>query len=542
MRADALQSYCSVLQVPDERVKRADSLQGYHLVEDLPASQLKMPTREHYDVLLTAFGSALDLTISYQDFPLLEIRAGIVTRDIAVSLVDLLGRPDGAILTLDLQLNKAEMLRDLRNQDGSREWILYLFSENVERLFESPLPQIDTELFTERHRPTTIVVSDSNYFYEGRLLTVVGEDRVTQLHQVPIGSRMVERIDRFLAYPLESSSWVGFQFRHVTPAHLLGQWVAPGNDLLKQRLSRSLLHLCILYTANRAVYNDPNGEFRVEYVGSERSVTLTLSDVNLSNVSAAVLPRLELWLFSAGNDRLNIFQNVTARELGSEDPPPNCQRFADRLRYLFDEARWHYRRFLDRRINAHFKEVQKVIVYVAEAAKGLSEAIDSVTKGFTDTLLATVGVIVVSVLAALIENKASSEIFKISLRVYSGYLVFYVIYRMGSTIHSYLLLSKDASNRLSEYAAVLGKTKVDTLARPLRRRRVQFHCWFWFTVSTYLALAVTIWLASTRAPQFLVERGVIKPATQVVPESKADSSNRAENQRRQNGANGTTDR
>ena len=58
---------------------------------------------------------------------------------------------------------------------------------------------------------------------------------------------------------------------------------------------------------------------------------------------------------------------------------------------------------------------------------------DTVTKGFTDTLLATVGFIVLAILAALVEQKSQGFIFTVGVVVYAVYLIIFQIgYRMGS--------------------------------------------------------------------------------------------------------------
>ena len=234
---------------------------------------------------------------------------------------------------------------------------------------------------------------------------------------------------------------------------------------------------------------------------------------SLSVASEETLPKLVEWISTGKDtDRLTIFRNIVARVLDGDTPTENYSQFAGILLRIFGEAQWHYLVFTDGQIGKHFEEVKKLSDYIADVAKKISESIDSITKGVADTLLATVGVLVVTVLAALVKNEATSSIFMISMSVYAIYLLFYAGYRMGSVGHSYFLLKQDASEQIEAYNIMLRKEKVDELKKPLTRRRSQFMRWFWGTVIIYVLLAVGVWAAGNYAPQYLIKRGLIKPA------------------------------
>jgi len=173
---------------------------------------------------------------------------------------------------------------------------------------------------------------------------------------------------------------------------------------------------------------------------------------------------------------------------------------------------------LDGQIDKHFEQVQKAVDYVAEVAKEVSQALDSVAKTLTDALLATIGVIVLTLLASLVKNETQGIIFKIGMQAYAIYLLlFQGFYRMGSIGHSYVLLRRETDERLATYARRLGKEKVDGLAAPLKRRKEQFLLWFWLTTVVYVVIIVLIWCLGDRLPPYLTQLGVVSPTVTPTP-------------------------
>jgi hypothetical protein len=64
----------------------------------------------------------------------------------------------------------------------------------------------------------------------------------------------------------------------------------------------------------------------------------------------------------------------------------------------------------------------------------------------------------------------------------------YMLFRMGSIGDSYRLLSREASGQVGEYQSALQIDQITNFSSLLKKRRHQFHFWFWLTVVLYLAL------------------------------------------------------
>ncbi len=173
---------------------------------------------------------------------------------------------------------------------------------------------------------------------------------------------------------------------------------------------------------------------------------------------------------------------------------------------------------MDGKIDKHFEQVDKVTDYVADAAKGVAQAIDSVTKGLTDALLAAVGLVVVTLLAALVKEPANQIVIKMALSAYALYLLlFQGVYRMGSIAHSYLLLREETEQRLATYVERLGREKVCAPSSSLEKRKRQFWTWFLVTGVIYVAIALLFWHLGGNLFSYLTQWGVVSPTAMPTP-------------------------
>lgn len=332
-------------------------------------------------------------------------------------------------------------------------------------------------------------------------------------------------LDQYYTFAREQVNWSGFRLNHLTPLHYLGEWHQTDSGCIQRLLHQNVLHLFILYTANRSTQADSYTE--CIFSSTEQVITMRLGTSGLKDRQVEYLPGIVSWIVSGqGTDRLVVLRSVVAREVDEDNPATNYERFVERLRQLYGEVRWHYQVFVDGKIDRHFQELEKVADDTTKISTQVSDSIDAVTKGLTDALLATIGAVVASFLAALIENKTQGSVFFIAMRAYAFYLGFYVLYRMSSTLWSYLLLNDEAKGRFRSYSERLGEDRVNNLRAPLSRRQHQFWSWFIITSVLYIALAIGVWLASTWVPQELVQRGIIvtTPTATAMPPTPAVSA------------------
>jgi hypothetical protein len=525
--AEALMAFCTKVEIAaaeaKQEAKQPEDLFSYRLNKtNLSARKLKAATAADYMLLKDVFDRALTLEVSLGSNPYIEIEQGKIKGDLAAGIGRIHKRADTTELALNITIDKALVIEQLGLNETLYNCLFYLFEQNLSTQLGASLIALDKQLFEKPgaaaagsppgDKPTVIVVSDADIYFAGDMLTIVGEGRLDEAVKAlkPLSTTMQEGIKEYRE-SMKSPTLVGHEFQCLTPLHLSGQWKKKGSSSLEKILAQHFANICILYTANRSTFDNDAPSDSV-YNNSERTTTLSLKEEPTSVIQTEELINLANWLQSGKEtDRRTVFQNIVARELYSDDPKINYNSFISLLKDLLKDAKLHYQMFLEGKITKHFEEVQKVVGYVDDVNKKISDAIDSATKGLTDTLLATVGVLVLTVLAALVKKDTSIAIFRISMQFYSGYIIFYAAYRMASIFHSYFLLSRDAEKKMADYRVILGTDKIASLRSPLTNRRIQFHVWFWATLALYLALAGGILWAGTKGPQFLTDRGILSP-------------------------------
>lgn len=304
-------------------------------------------------------------------------------------------------------------------------------------------------------------------------------------------------------------SWIGFDLKNLTPVHFLGKW---SGDDATQEFARAaavkLQNLTVIYTANRCSQTpDPVG-FQAMFANSERAVFLELQNTAVLE-NNEIFAALTNWI-SSGKDALTVFQTVVARILHDDSPEKNYQSFATSLPTLYRDAEWNYKLFIDGKIDKHFEDVQKFSGSIAEIAKKISEGIDTVTKSVTEALLAAIGLLIVTILTALVKNEATTIIFQITFVAYGIYLFTIATYRMGSIWCGYQTLIQDAEESKAVYKLKLGDEKIAVAAKPIERRKTQFQRWFRGTIIFYLLLIIAVLLAAFNLPSQLEKSGLIK--------------------------------
>ncbi len=211
-----------------------------------------------------------------------------------------------------------------------------------------------------------------------------------------------------------------------------------------------------------------------------------------------MLLRFALWPHGdRGTDRLVIFQQVVSHEFENHEAIDNYQEFIRRLPYLLEESRWHHQIFIDGKINKHFEEIQELTGYISSVTREISNTLDVMTKGLNDSILASIGIIMLTLLASFAKNNLQEIVLRSSLQLYAIYLIlFQCIYRMGSIFHSYYILREETDKKIRLYSQIFGDKRINEFIIPLVKRRDQFRFWFWITIAIYLLASISIWMLS----------------------------------------------
>lgn len=515
MPTDSLRRFCARVGIDRCTMQDAESLPGYHLLTDVSSDDIRGLSRDCLEDLSDDFGTALDLTIGPPGGPpVIRIIAGQIFLDIGRVLTGV-KQIDGEV-QIDLTLNK-DLILEQRNLDSDAyHAIVYLFEPNLLQLLGGTLLDLDKHVFPHRDKRTVILLLDTDISWEGALLTMVGPNQVPAIRGTlgPIDTSVRQRIERYHQIAFEELNWVGFRFKHLTPLHLLcidssNASIRP-SEKMAAILRRHLFQATILYTATRSVYQED--DFLASYASSEQTTTLALTSDPIPEDRSDTLVRFALWPYVGGKtDRLTIFQAVAARDLQTLDSEDNYRVFTRQIEQILQEARWNHRVYISGEIDKHFEQVQRVMGYVSGVAQDISESVDAITRGLGETLLATIGVLVTTLLGTLIKGEISRPLFRLGAQAYTVYIAFQLLYRMSGILYSHRVLSIDADEQMGTYEEVLGRDQVAELLSPLSRRNRQFYVWFGITVALYVLLAVGMWQLSKAAIPYLDKQGMISP-------------------------------
>ncbi len=519
MHAHLLLEFCSLLGISAEETKKRESLERFSLAISVEVHRLKSLSAKNFNDLVSTFGPALELTIGIDEVhPLIEVRPGIPAPNFVDSWNEINQLPDGMDLQVRMQIQKRFILEGYGVDFNQYHGLFYLFLENLEGLLKAPIPELDKQLYISTNTPTVVLVSDTNLICCGMLFTIIGGDNIQQLNQLlpKTSKRVIQRLEYFYSIASENLNWVDFRLERLTPIHFLCNTEGNVGDL-PAILANRLLELLIVYTANRSIIK--NQQIRVFYASSEQTTELVTSETTLALDKRDEIIRLITWIETSQKaDKLIIFQNTVAREVTGEDPNQNFIDYIEHLPHLLREGRWNYRVYLDGKITKHFEKVEEANEKIASVTGKVSDAIDTLTKGFVDTLLASVGVVILTLIASLAENKTQGLIFKVGMWIYAGYLlIFQVIYRLGHLYYSTHLTIKEGEQQLAPYRTALGTNKVDELTAFLVKRKRYFHIMFIISVILFLVVITSIALSGALLPNSLSNLITPSPTPTLMP-------------------------
>ena len=465
--------------------------------------------------LASVLGTGLtELSLGSAGFPLLEIHEGRIPEDVEAKVIDIARKNQpGLPLNLVIHIDKEKLALPLKPSflEAYGRILIYFFGKSMhQQLLKASLTELDELVFDGGCRPSLIMVSDAEQGWSSPLLRIVGEKQLKEqpeLGKIAVSRESRNSIDRFRKIR-DSLSWGGFQLTNITPLHFLrDDGISPWDGEIDNVLARQLLHASILYTANRS-YAEDDGTYLAFFNAAEQTSSVQLAAATTPKLDRDVLASYAGWLVTGRHaDRLLIFQSVAARQLlGLENSKENFALFCERLRQILADADWNYRAFADEKVNRHFEVHEEVSGYAAKIADDVSRAIDTITKGLVDTTLGTIGLVVLTLIAALIEDKTHGQLFRYLMLAYVAYLlIFQLCYRMSAIYDGYRVTTDGAEKRIGGYQPILGEANISRIKASLKLRKKRFEIWFSISLAVYLAVAVGLGLLAYFLPAYLAE-------------------------------------
>lgn len=502
---------CSKANIARETVLASEVIDRWYVNETVLARDVKTIDEATISRCADSFGHSMTFSISIGSSTLLSVVRGQLPPDIEVRLTAIQDIGDQTKMTLEASIDKQAIASELTH-GASIVPLFYIFEHNAVKLLGGSLVTLDQQVFVSDHQPLVLWIADSQVSIAGNLLRVQGlQVEPSKDISLAIPDDQVQiRLKRFRQIRSTSLNWAGFDLERITPEHFLCPSAGTSSQALAEAIRRQLLTLLNLYTANRSV--KVGDEFEAEYSSSDRSVKLRWNPKSIEwQEDQDALEILALWPYTGDDtNRLALVQNTVARTFQGEDAISNHKDFNARLRIILDGTRWQHRLIIDKKIDTHFEEVEKVFAFAEDASSKVSDTIDSMVKSVAETMLAAIATVVAALLGSLVEGKTQDSLFAIVLRGYGWYTLLVAgVYRIGSLCWGYVSVSRDANEKLDRYKSVLGDDRVKLASEPYSRRKKWF--WFWFAISSAIIIGLAIasfWFAD-KLPAILVQQGLL---------------------------------
>jgi hypothetical protein len=512
MTQEILLILSDTLNILSDDIVNAENPERLYFSANVLVRDIGLLTQEIIQELITQYGHSIKLEVGPEG---LESDIVFDSSSSVTSIVDQIDKTkrryvDEKSLVLALEVDKAQLIRHLGIPLPLETTHYFIFERNLIKFLHRSLSDIDHDIFNGRSLPSTIIVAEGNIKLLGDLFSVISRSNLAVLSNKPsISEHTQQDVETLYNLSTEVNSWISFKLDSITPFHFLffEDLVPSAENEIENAIVQMLAVSFAIFTANRTIAS--GNSLEVMYASTDEVVRFTVdkpSEVN--EAFYKVIRQLLNWLCGAnGRDKMRYFQTVIARDLPENG---NITHLLKNLGRYYKDAEWLYSVAIDGKITKHFESFQNASKYVAQATKDIAVSIDTLTKGLNDTLVGAIGVVILSLIAALTGGKTTSFIFTVLMLSYVLYIVlFQIFYRLGITAYSYNILIKETNENVAEYRAVLGEEKIDSITASLRRRKTQYQVSFFITGLSLVIFAALIAWVGILGPTQLHQWGIL---------------------------------
>jgi hypothetical protein len=462
--------------------------------------------------LVDAYGDALVCRFTVGDYPVLEIAPGISDEN----LEELRNQTRHiSTLAFELRLDKSKLVEKLT--DGTPHncrMFLYLFPEALERFLTCELKSLERSLWgTEITDKIMILVPKHEIWLTGPYLAVLGGEQIENWRkEVPPEPLNIERVKKMYQTCRENLKWQESWLKHLTPLHIKIEGRAPLKDPIDNALKVHLVNSIILYTAEKTTGNTDKPEFST-YTGTSQKVDVTLANPKehlIEEREAGIRSFLNILDFAYQTgwpaDRISFIQISMVQHLYAAGPDVRYRLLLHTAVNIYNGLNWNWRAFIEGKVDAYMAEVRALEDYIASTSQAFADQIEAMIKSLSDTMLAAVGVLLGSFIAALFQNSFNQTIFIIGMAVYAAYVfIFPLVYNMSYQWHRYKTIDKEFIVRHHRFEERLHPDKVkEIMGTNITESEHSFKSWFIATLLAYIIVIILAIYAAIEVPVIIL--------------------------------------
>lgn len=496
------------LGIPKEIwIEREELEQLIYTNSELTQDSASRLTLQQIAILIEAYDDAITCRFLLGDLVVLEIVPGLNETALDKFKAKIHRSP---IVKLDIKLDKAKLIR---NWLGDVPWcnlFLYLSPNALEHFLNNDLSKLESRLWGPEasSNKVIILVPCHDIFLDGEYLAIVGGEYSEDWGKVVPSER---RDNKHLKYMYntcrEALRWQEPWLKYLTPLHLRIDTRSIIGDPISKVLRIHLINSIILYTADKTIIRD-DGRYVATYTSSNQSIEVVLADTRNYTGDAyygvGCLFQMLVWIYDPhwSTDRIPFAQISIVQSLYAADPKIRYDLLVHNAPNIFNGVQWHWKAFIEEKIDDYMSQVKDLEDYVTKTAQAFADQVSSIIKNLSDTMLAAIGALLGSFIAALFQSNFNATVFMIGMLIYAVYvLIFPLGYNMLSQRQRYLYLVKDFENHRHRFEGQLYPKKVDEIiGSQIKDSRMLFDSWFNWTICGYLAIIFSALIAAWLIP------------------------------------------
>lgn len=464
------------------------------------------------------YGDAIRIEFRTDGLVELPVAPGLTAAGIATFRANVAASPE---LEMAIRVNKPAMLQSLLDEPSPHA-ILFLFGAALDAILRSGLRRVDSELWTGRDGQLIILVLDTDIELRGPCLTVLGGAHlpaVVSVNQLP--SLAPAALRRVAALRDRLVGWDEPFATNLTPWHFTATGAA--STQLRELLDARLVDMTLLFICDRARRLQPpeSGPIRVEFRGRDHVAFVPFDErLPLTGVTTdrreAMLRAVD-WTFQLdaiveqrpdwSADRLPFLQTRVAQVLEGRPEGERLQGFTTALPSVIEGVEWNWKAFVEDKVSGYLDQVKELEEIVTDTTDKVSGVMGDLIKALSDTMLAAVGVLIGTFIAAAFDTPFNDTVFRIGVLTYAAYVALFPGATGLFSASRQLTRAEGSFNyRRRSFSTALGEERVEQIVGDrLTKVKSSFSKTLAFAAAVYLAVTIGAVVAAIVVPDFIVD-------------------------------------
>lgn len=406
-------------------------------------------------------------------------------------------------LTFFLKVDKRPLLQVRGYAAESCAFLLFLFPEALHRALDVPLMELESGLLADFETATKIIILVPEWEIElrGPHLEIVGGRAQGSTVVSPLPADVVSAARDLL-------KWVHYELTVLTPMHLeITSASAKKGDTIAE-VSYAQWMLCsLLYLANHSRFDLDRKQWKATFAAERNSVPVDLDAAALNGGEAAAraIGRRTRWVYEGDKqvaDRLTIAQNVIAHVLEDSETSVRTRELVRQAEEIAKRVEGGWKAFIGQKLDKYFGQIKQLEDTVDSTSRAYDEQVQALTKALIDSMLAAVGVVIGSFIAAMFKSPFQKYVFWFGTGVYLVYLVAFPIgVGLSVTWIRFRAARAAFATRRKAFEGRLTPEGVDEIVgKTVERRETVFGWWFALTIFLYTVVISALLYAIVSVP------------------------------------------